>query len=164
MQGFHVRVFSWPSWPGGGTLASWYRFTSPPQEPTPCALQTSQFVRVWSVIPNLATVRKHDQLPDWQAVMATSQPSLFRLMRAHLNLSWWVPSCCCSSVPTSHPTQGRPRTCVAQELGHATLGGGVQCPGPKHVVALFQNSQLSLCTCTLGEASIAQVPPPLRLY
>lgn len=35
-----------------------------------------------SAVPNLATVRKHDQLPDWQAAMATSQPSFFRLMRA----------------------------------------------------------------------------------
>lgn len=35
-----------------------------------------------SAVPTLATVRKHGQLPDWQAAMATSQPSFFRLMRA----------------------------------------------------------------------------------
>jgi hypothetical protein len=46
-------------------------------EPTPYAPQTSHFVRVLLTChPNFATVRKHDQLPDWQAAMATSRPCL----------------------------------------------------------------------------------------
>ncbi|KAE8823143.1 hypothetical protein PTNB73_10342 [Pyrenophora teres f. teres] len=133
MQGFHVLTLL--ALPGACTVKrslDWPVSSQLAHAIPSYAPQTSQFARVGLACrPNFATVRKHDQLCDWQPAMATSEPCLAvlcvdRPSPVNLHPS---PTHGILLLPTPPPpsTSGGPKR-VAQELGHATFLVGSNVP------------------------------------
>ena len=169
MQGFHVLTLL--AQPGACTVKrslDWPVSSQPAHAIPSYAPQTSQFARVgFACRPNFATVRKHDQLCDWQPDMATSKPCLAVLcVDRHVNLH---PSpthaAPLPSAPPSHPQKNAQALDV--RWAEACCAGtrpchffsGVQCPSLRPIVP-FQKSRHSCSRCRAWLPS-APLPPPL---
>ena len=150
MQGFHVLTLL--ALPGACTVKrslDWPVSSQPAHAIPSYAPQTSQFARVGVACrPNFATVRKHDQLRDWQPAMATSKPCLAvlcvdRRVNLHPSPTHGAPLSLCPLLqppPLPPPKNAQAldvrwaEACCAQELGHAIFFSGVQCPSLRPIL------------------------------